>query len=76
VVCFALLLAGDPPVLDFIRGWAPPSITDAVSSFSFMTRFESVAKGVVDLRDLIFFGSLIGVCLAMTGVVLEAKRAE
>jgi ABC-2 type transport system permease protein len=76
VACFALLLAGYPPVLEFLRGWAPQAITEAVASFSFMTRFENVAKGVVDLRDIVFFGSLIGVCLAMTGVVLEAKRAE
>jgi ABC-2 type transport system permease protein len=76
VACFALLLAGYPPVLEFLHGWAPQAITEAVASFSFMTRFESVAKGVVDLRDIIFFGTLIGVCLAMTGVVLEAKRAE
>jgi ABC-2 type transport system permease protein len=76
VVCFALLLAGYPPVLEFLRGWAPGAITEAVASFSFLSRFESVSKGVVDLRDLVFFGSLITVCLAMTGVVLDAKRAE
>jgi len=76
VACFALLLAGYPPVLDLLRGWAPASILDTVASFSFLSRLESLSKGVVDLRDLIFFGSLVGVCLAMTGVVLEAKRAE
>jgi ABC-2 type transport system permease protein len=76
VACFALLLAGYSPVLDFLRGWLPPSILDAVASFSFLSRFEAIGKGVVDLRDIIFFGSLIAVCLAMTGVVLEAKRAE
>jgi ABC-2 type transport system permease protein len=76
VVCFALLLAGFPPVQEFLKGWAPQPIIETVASFSFLTRFESFGKGVVDLRDLVFFGSLIGVCLAMTGVVLDAKRAE
>jgi ABC-2 type transport system permease protein len=76
VVCFALLLAGFPPVQEFLKGWAPQAIIETVASFSFLTRFESFGKGVVDLRDLVFFGSLIGACLAMTGVVLEAKRAE
>jgi len=76
VACFALLLAGYTPVLEFFKGWMPPAILDALASFSFLTRFENVSKGVVDLRDLVFFGSLIGICLAMTGVVLEAKRAE
>jgi gliding motility-associated transport system permease protein len=76
VACFGLLLAGYPPVLDLLRGWAPAYIIDTVASFSFLSRFEGISKGVVDLRDLVFFGSLIGVCLAMTGVVLESKRAE
>jgi ABC-2 type transport system permease protein len=76
VACFALLLAGYPPVLEFLKGWAPTAILDAVASFSFLSRFEGLAKGVIDLRDLIFFGSLIGVCLTLTGLVLEAKKAE
>jgi ABC-type transport system involved in multi-copper enzyme maturation, permease component len=76
VACFVLLLAGHPPVIEFLRGWAPSAIVDAVASFSFLTRFDSLAKGVIDLRDIIFFGSLIGVCLTATGLVLDAKKAE
>lgn len=76
VACFVLLLAGHPPVIEFLRGWAPAPIVEAVASFSFLTRFDSLAKGVIDVRDIIFFGSLIGVCLAATGLVLDAKKAE
>jgi len=76
VACFALLLAGFTPVIDFLRGWLPASIVDAVASFSFLTRFDGLAKGVVDIRDLVFFGSLMAVCLVGTSFVLQAKKAE
>ena len=76
VACFCLLLAGFTPVIEFLRGWAPSVLVDAVASFSFLTRFDSLSKGVIDLRDIIFFGTLIGVSLAATGAVLEAKKAE
>jgi ABC-2 type transport system permease protein len=74
VLCFGFLLAGFPPVIEFIRGWAPTSIVETVSSFSFLTRFEGISKGVLDLRDVVFFGSLIAVSLAVTGVLLESKK--
>lgn len=76
VACFMFLLAGFTPVIEFLRGWTPAAIVDAVASFSFLTRFDSLSKGVIDLRDLIFFASLIAACLIGTSVVLEAKKAE
>jgi ABC-2 type transport system permease protein len=76
VACFIFLLAGHPPVIEFLRSWAPAPIVETVATFSFLTRFDSLAKGVIDIRDLIFFGSLMAVCLAATGLVLDAKKAE
>jgi ABC-2 type transport system permease protein len=76
VACFALLLAGFTPVIAFLKGWLPAAIVEAVASFSFLTRFDGLAKGVVDIRELVFFGSLIAVCLAGTSFVLQAKKAE
>ena len=75
VFCFGFLLAGFAPVTDFISGWAPQSVVETVSSFSFLTRFDSISKGVLDLRDMIFFASLIAVCLVMNSAILEAKKA-
>jgi len=76
VVCLGFLLAGYPAVVDFFRGWAPASVVDAVASMSFLTRFESIAKGVIDLRDVIFFGSLISACLVFNGLMLESGKGD
>ncbi|MBS0197978.1 MAG: ABC transporter permease subunit [Planctomycetes bacterium] len=75
VVCFLFLLAGFSPVTNFLQGWAPPIIVDTIQSFSFLTRFDSIAKGVIDARDMVFFASLIVVCLFINGVVLESKKS-
>src|SRR5580700_5080409 len=76
VACFAFLLAGFPLVLDVFRAWAPQVLTDAIASLSFLTHYESMAKGVIDVRDLLYFGMLIGLFLTATGVVLDLRKAN
>jgi len=75
VACFAVLISGYGPVIDFIKGWAPQAVTEAIAGFSFLTRFESLSKGVLDLRDVVYFGTLIGACLVVTGLVVDWKKS-
>lgn len=76
MLCLVFILLGFPAVLDFISGWAPTAVVDAVRSFSFLTHFTSITKGVIDVRDLLFFGSLIAMCLFANAVVLDLKKAD
>ena len=75
VVCFLLLLAGFPLVLDAFRAIAPQGVVDAVSGLSFLTHFTSISKGVIDLRDVIYFLLMIGVWLYANAVVIDYKKA-
>jgi ABC-2 type transport system permease protein len=75
VACFLFLLAGFPFVLDMFS-WAPQPVVDAVASLSFLTHFESIAKGVLDIRDLLYFAMLVGFFLLATAVALELRKAE
>jgi ABC-2 type transport system permease protein len=75
-LCLLFILLGFPAVLDFISGWAPVAVVDAVRSFSFLTHFTSITKGVIDARDLLFFFSLIAMCLFANAVVLDLKKAD
>ena len=74
--CLLLLLAGFPGVLDLFRSWAPQSLTDAIASLSFLAHFDSIKKGVIDLRDLLYFALLIGLFLLATAVTLELRKAD
>jgi ABC-2 type transport system permease protein len=74
VVCFLFTISGAPLVLDFFRAWAPFVLVNAVASFSFLTHFIAITQGVIDLRDVIFFFSLIALFLAANIVVVDLKR--
>jgi ABC-2 type transport system permease protein len=76
VICFLLLLAGFPLVLEFFRGWLPQALVDAIASLSFLTHFSSIGKGVIDLRDLVYFALMIGFWLYATAVVIDLKKAD
>jgi ABC-2 type transport system permease protein len=76
VACFVLLLSGFSMVLDLFSGWAPQALVDAIASLSFLTHFESISKGIIDVRDLVYFGLLIGVMLYANAIVLELKKAD
>lgn len=76
VVCFGFLLSGFPMVLDAFRGWAPQVIIDAIASLSFLTHFSNISRGVIDFRDLLYFGLLIGTFLYANTIVLQWKQAD
>ncbi len=76
VICLGFILSGFPLVLELFSGWAPQFILSAVSSFSFLTHFQSISKGVLDLRDILFFLSLIVFWLFATVTVIDMKKAE
>lgn len=76
VICFAFNLSGFPIVIDFFRAWAPSAIVDVISSFSFLTHAGSIQKGVIDLRDVIFFVTLIGFFLYANMLAIEAKKSS
>ena len=76
VVCFGFLLSGFPLVLDLFSGWAPQVIVDGIASLSFLTHFASISKGVIDLRDLVYFGLVIATFLYANTIVLQWKQAD
>lgn len=77
IVCLSFLITGVPQVGDALASVIPSdTVVDAVRSFSFMSHFSSLARGVIDLRDLVFFFSLIGVFLFLNAVAIELKKAD
>ena len=76
VLCFMLLAAGHPMILDVFSAWAPQMLVDGIASLSFLTHFESISKGVIDLRDIVYFVLLIGASLYATTLVLGITQAD
>jgi ABC-2 type transport system permease protein len=76
VVCFGFLLSGLPMVMNLFSGWAPQAMLDMIADFSFLARFASISKGIIDLRDLIYFALVIVFWLLANTVVLELRKAD
>ncbi len=76
VVCFLFLLSGLPMVMNVFTGWAPQSVLDGVASMSFLKHFSDISKGVIDLRDLVYFVLMIGFWLLANVLILDMKKAD
>ena len=75
-VCFLFIVSGFPLVLDLFSGWAPQWLLDTIASLSFLIRFDAISKGVLDLRDLLYFVTLMAAWLAATAIVIDLKKAD
>src|ERR1700722_8477174 len=75
VVCFLFTISGAPLVLDAFRAWAPLPLVEAISSFSFITHFAAITAGVIDLLDVIFFFSPIGLFLYANMLVVDLRKS-
>jgi len=74
-VCLLLLLAGWEPVTGFFVRWAPAWLVDLVSSTSVLSHFASIARGVVDLRDLFYYFSAMAFMIVLNGVILQNRES-
>lgn len=73
-VCFLFTLTGFPMVINFFSGWLPQVLVETLSMFSFLTNFEDITKGVLEMRSLLYFTSLIAVWLYANVVILDLKK--
>lgn len=76
VLCLFTILAGFPPVTDFIQGLFPDNeaIVGLVANMSVMTHFDALQRGVFHLKDALFFVSLIIVTLVATTAIIRAGQ--
>jgi ABC-2 type transport system permease protein len=73
---FVLYLIGYPAVLEYTQGWMPAWLIDLVSGISPFKYFASIARGVIDTRDLLYFACFCGFFLYANTLVLHARRQK
>ncbi len=76
VACFAFMLSGLPMIMNLFSGWAPQVVLDGIANLSFLAHFADISKGVIDLRDLVYFALVITFFLVSNMIVLELKKAD
>jgi ABC-2 type transport system permease protein len=73
-LCFVFMMSGVEIIQSFFRAWTPQTFVDSISELSFLTNFNEVSQGVIDIRDLVFFFSVIGIALFVNTAIVEAKK--
>jgi ABC-2 type transport system permease protein len=76
VVCVLLILAGQSQVLDFFQGTLPRRLVNGVAHLSMLRHYEGIARGVLDVRDLLYFILTIAAWLTAGVLVLDMKRSR
>ena len=75
-LCFVFTATGTAVVQGLFTEWAPVAIVEFVRSLSFINHFTAIARGMLDLRDVVFFGSVIVLFLFLNALVIERKKGE
>jgi ABC-2 type transport system permease protein len=76
VVGLFLLLAGFEPVTALFSQWAPNWLVDGIAAFSFIPHFETMQRGIIDFRDLLYFASVIFFMLFLTHMKLVNRSGR
>jgi ABC-2 type transport system permease protein len=74
LVCVLLILAGQQQVLDFFHGTLPRQLIRVAMDLSMLHQFEAIARGVLDLRDMLYFVLSMAGWLIAGVLVLDLKR--
>lgn len=69
VVCGLLYIVGE----DYITGLFSNRVAEILGGVGTGSRFESIRRGVIDLRDLVYYGGIIAVFLVLNTVALRAQ---
>ncbi len=75
-ISFIFLMAGLDIILSVFKSWAPAIIINIISSLSILSNFQQITKGVIDLRELIFFISMILGFLFVNKYLIELKKSK
>lgn len=73
--CFVFAVASYPVVTDFLSRNAPV-LSDIARRVGVLDRFANFARGLISLRDVIYFASFIGFFLFLNTVLVDARKAS
>ena len=74
--CFIFMMSGVDIVQGAFAGWAPEFAVELIGSLSFLTHFTAITEGLLDLRDIIFFVSVMVAALFINTLLVDLKKAS
>ncbi len=75
-LAFVFTVSGSSIVLGVFQGWAPEWLTRGVTQMSFLGHFSAITRGVIDMRDLVYFLSIMIAFLGANAILVDLEKAE
>ncbi|MBO1255343.1 ABC transporter permease subunit [Alteromonas sp. 5E99-2] len=75
-VCFLFVVIGSNGVLNTLSTYTNNTVLDTLASFSFLSRFDSMARGVIALDDVVYFLLFTVIWLSMSLFAINMKKAD
>lgn len=75
IICFVLVLLGWGVFQNILNQIFPVWVADFIAGLSLSGHFNSISRGILDLRDIVYFLSVIAGGLLVNGVILDAKKS-
>ncbi len=76
VVCLMFVVTGLFVGVAAIRDFLPEPVTQFLASLSFDNRFRDIMRGVLDIRDIVYFVSLAGCWLFANALILDIEKSQ
>jgi len=70
MLCFALLIVGE----NFVLINAPSVLVPVFSYLGLGAHFQSIGRGVIDSRDIMYYLSVIGFFLFLNQISIESRK--
>ena len=74
-VCFIFAAASYPLVTAFLNR-NTPAMAEVARRFAVVDRYQDFTRGLISLRDLVFFTTFIGFWLFVTTVLVDQRKAD
>jgi ABC-2 type transport system permease protein len=75
-LAFVFTVSGSTIVLGLFQPWAPEWLIRGVTQMSFLGHFGAITRGVIDLRDLVYFLSIMIAFLGANAILVDLEKAE
>lgn len=75
-ICLILILISFEPVINALLKIFPDGIVEQLSTMGLAYHFESIQRGIIDFRDILYFFSVILFSLICGAVIIDKKKGD
>ncbi len=76
LICLLFNVSGFPVFIDYLSNILPDFMIETIQTFSFITNFDTIVKGLIDAKVIVYFISVLLSWMLANVMVLELNKAR